>query len=46
MNIDILKYKWENGVYNKEDLIEMVEKGQITKQDYFEITRHKYIQKT
>lgn len=38
----IIKYKWECGAYELKDMIEFVENGILSKQQFFEITRHDY----
>lgn len=37
-----IKYKWEHGIFNLDDMIYFVENGIINKQQFFEITRYKY----
>ena len=39
---EMIMYKWENGVYNLQDLINLVKNNQITQQDFFKITRFNY----
>lgn len=39
---NIVEYKWSNGVYSLEDMIILVKYGQITPQQFFEITRYNY----
>ena len=41
-NKDIIKFKYEQGVYDLQDLLLLVEYKDITKQEFFEITRFKY----
>lgn len=41
-SINVIKYKWEHGAYNLEDMIELVKKENITKEDFFTITRYYY----
>ena len=38
----LITYKWNQGIYNLEDLLKLVEKKQITISDFFEITRYDY----
>ena len=40
---EIIMYKWECGVYNLQDLINLVKNNQITPQDFFKITRFNYV---
>lgn len=37
-----IKYKWEHGAYNIKDMIKLVKKENITKEDFFIITRCHY----
>ena len=39
---EMIMYKWEHGVYNLQDLINLVKNNQITQQDFFKITRFNY----
>ena len=41
-NYNLIKYKWENGVYKIEDMIQFVKIGILNKQQFFEITRYDY----
>ena len=41
-SIDLLKYKFQQGVFDISDLIILVQLQYITKDDFFEITRLQY----
>ena len=38
----IIKYKWQHGAYNLQDMIQFVENKTLSEQQFFEITRHYY----
>ena len=38
----IVKYKWENGIYNLKDMVNLVLKNVITKEQFFSITRYNF----
>lgn len=38
----IIKHKWDHGVYTLEDMINLVKNGNITKEEFFNITRYNY----
>ena len=38
----LVKYKWQTGVYNIQEMTELVEKGVIDKQEFADITRLSY----
>lgn len=38
----IIKYKWENGSYSLEDMINLVLKNVITEEQFFSITRYNF----
>lgn len=38
----IIKYKWESGIYNLKDMVDLVLKNVITKEQFFSITRHNF----
>ena len=39
---DLIEYKWEQGVYNLKDMIKLVDNKEITKKQFFQITRYNY----
>lgn len=41
-SMNIINYKWNNGVYSLKDLIILVEYKKITQEQFFEITRINY----
>lgn len=41
-SMNIINYKWNNGVYSLKDLIILVEYKKITQKQFFEITRINY----
>ena len=41
-SISLIAYKYRIGAYTLEDMIELVEKGFITKEDFFNITRYNF----
>lgn len=41
-NYNLIKYKWEHGVYKIKDMIQLVNNGTLSKQQFFEITRYDY----
>lgn len=38
----LIYHKWHQGVYSLEDMINLVDSGKITKEDFFDITRYNY----
>lgn len=38
----LIKYKWQTGVYRIQDMIELVKKEMINKEEFFNITRYNY----
>ena len=38
----LIRYKWETGVYGLEEVKQLVKQGVITKEQFFDITRHYY----
>lgn len=41
-SINVIKYKWQHGVYDLKDMIILVEKDLLNKQEFFDITRYRY----
>lgn len=41
-SLTLIKHKWELGVYELADMMNLVVENKITKQDFFEITRYNY----
>lgn len=41
-SINVIKYKWQNGVYDLKDMIILVKKNMLNEQQFFNITRYKY----
>lgn len=41
-NYNLIKYKWQHGIYKIKDMIEFVNHKTLTKQQFFEITRYSY----
>ena len=41
-SLTLIKHKWELGVYELVDMMNLVMENKITKQDFFEITRYNY----
>lgn len=41
-NQNLIKYKWESGIYNIKDMINLVKDNVLTKEKFFEITRFSY----
>lgn len=39
---NLIRYKWESGVYRLKEMIELVKKEKITQQQFFDITRYNY----
>lgn len=39
---NIITYKWNNGVYNLQDMIILVKYENLTPEDFFKITRYNY----
>lgn len=39
---NLIRYKWESGVYELKKMIELVKEGKITQQQFFDITRCNY----
>ena len=38
----MVKYKWETGIYNLKDMVNLVLKNVITKEQFFSITRYNF----
>lgn len=38
----LIEYKWEHGVYNLKDMVNLVLKNVITKEQFFSITRYNF----
>ena len=43
-NYNTIEYKWEHGIYQLDDLVEMVQNGFINEKEFFNITRYNYNQ--
>lgn len=41
-SLSIIQYKWQHGVYGLKQMMQKVETGIITKEQFFEITRFCY----
>ena len=41
-DIELIRYKWQQGVYDVEDMIDLVCKKIITKDQFFNITRYNF----
>ena len=41
-NYIIIEYKWEHGIYDLKDMINLVQNKILSKQQFFEITRYNY----
>lgn len=41
-SINVIKYKWQNGVYDLKDMIILVKNNMLNEQQFFNITRYKY----
>ena len=41
-NINLITYKWEQGVYSLNDMIILVKYNQISPEEFFKITRYDY----
>lgn len=41
-DIILIEYKWNHGIYELKDMIELVKNQKITKQEFFDITRYNY----
>lgn len=39
---NLIDYKWECGIYTLDYMMMLVQKGILTKEDFFEITRFNY----
>lgn len=39
---NLIKYKWQTGVYGLQDMVRLVQEGTIDKQDFTDITRYSY----
>ena len=39
---NIIKHKWDCRVYTLDEMIDLVKKGNITKKEFFDITRYNY----
>lgn len=42
LSYGIIKYKYNTGVFDVEDILQYVEMGNITKDDFKDITRYNY----
>ena len=42
MGIYLLQYYWDNKIYDKNKMCELVKQGIISKEDFFNITRLRY----
>ena len=38
----LIEYKWNQGIYELKDMIELVKDQKLTKQEFFDITRYNY----
>lgn len=38
----LIKYKWQMGIYEIKDMVQLVKDGIINEQDFFSITRRSY----
>lgn len=38
----VINYKWQTGVYDLKKMIQLVKNNNLTKEDFFEITRKHY----
>lgn len=41
-DLELLRFKWQNGVLSLESIIQLVENNVITEKDFFDITRMHY----
>lgn len=41
-NIDLIRYKWECGVYTLEEIVTLVYRNIITEDQFFDITRFNF----
>lgn len=41
-SIELIQYKYKNGVYGLEDMIKFVKQEIISKQQFFEVTRYNF----
>lgn len=41
-SLQLIQYKYHNGVYDLKDMIKLVEKQIISKQQFFEVTRYNF----
>ena len=39
---NLIRYKWETGVYGLKEMNQLVEQNVITKEQFFDITRYHY----
>lgn len=40
--LQLLRHKWQHRVLEIEDMLQLVDSGKITKEDFFDITRYSY----
>ena len=40
--MDVIKYKWETGAYNLQNMIDLVKNQELTSEEFFKITRLNY----
>ena len=40
--LQLLRHKWQHRVLEIEDMLQLVDSGEITKEDFFDITRCSY----
>ncbi len=43
-SVDLIKYKWQHGVYTLQEMKDFVINNIITKDQFFQITRFYYVQ--
>lgn len=41
-DLQLLRHKWQHRVVEIEDMLQLVDNGKITKEDFFDITRCSY----
>ena len=41
-SLEMMEYKWQQGIYNLQYMMKLVEDKKITKEDFFSITRFSY----
>ena len=42
MSLELLRFLWTSGSYSLNDMIDLVAEGQITDEEFFDITRYNY----